>query len=108
MENTWAAPGVDCICVKPQWVGRRLVESTFLGIRAFTIEDYIKDPAPKFMVQYRISSVSVLDTDDEGHRVKLYFKEFEGPWCVCGFRPLEPVEVEERKRTTAPVDLEKV
>jgi hypothetical protein len=103
MENTWAEVGKDCICIRQEW----LRYAGLIGLLMNVAERV--EPAPKFMQQYKITGIEIVGDEGTGHRVKLNFAEFPGErWCACGFRPLEKIEDEEHKDTTAPVDLEKV
>jgi len=98
MEASWATPGMDVICIREKW----LRPAGLIGFLMGAYEE--RTPAPKFMQQYKIAAIKYYEPDDEGHRVKLIFAEFgDAPWCVCGFRPLEKLKGEKRKRTTAPV-----
>lgn len=99
MEASWAAPGVEVMCIRDNW---GLVELT--------------QACPKFMQKYTIQDAYIMDDEDEGHMVKLRFSDHpdmrgrfaEFGWCSCGFRPLEKLKREEHKDTTAPVTPELV
>lgn len=102
MDNSWVAIGKDCICVRERWIKPAGIIGLIMNIGEIV-------DGPKFMQQYRIKDIETVDFEDIGHKVKLVFDEYPGErWCACGFRPLEKVEDEEHKKTTAPVDLEKV
>ena len=103
MENSWVGIGKECVCIKTEFL-------RYAGLIGFLTNICEKiEPAPKFMQAYKIIGIETNENESEGHRVKLNFAEFPGErWCACGFRPLEKVEEEEHKKTTVPVDLEKV
>lgn len=90
-EAQWAAPGVECICIK---------QANDLTLIFNALAD---KPTPTFMQIYKIDEVAYAPFENEGHRVKLVLVEIPGYiYCACGFQPLEKLKDEDE--TTTKVD----
>lgn len=98
-EPIWPSIGMDCVCINDQgWYDY----VTVFGV--LTAKTRIA--GPHFMQQLKITNIvsdeEFVNTD---HYAGLAFAEFPGLYfCVCKFRPLQKIEDEETKDTTAPVD----
>lgn len=98
MEGEWAQVGSECQCI------RDTTSNPWTKHLGFGIGIVI--PGPKFMDILTIQSLGYLADEDEGHRVKLRFADFDHSYCICSFVPLQKLEQEDEVADTAPVSKE--